>query len=51
VEAGKQTGGAGMRCVGSRIGGGGEGGGVWRRRSGCETAGGAAGDGLLFPSV
>jgi len=27
VEAGKQTGGAGMRCVGSRIGGGGEGGG------------------------
>jgi len=27
VEAGKQTGGAGMRCVGGRIGGGGEGGG------------------------
>lgn len=27
VEAGKQAGGAGMRCVGGRIGGGGEGGG------------------------
>jgi len=27
VEAGKQTGGAGMRCVGGRMGGGGEGGG------------------------
>ena len=27
VKAGKQTGGAGMRCVGGRIGGGGEGGG------------------------
>ena len=42
VEAGKQAGGAGMRCVGGRIGGGGEGGGERHLGDACDARGRAA---------